>query len=131
MSKYLIRHRESGQDIVEYALVLPLLMLLLLGIVEFGLAVWHYDTVSNVAREVARCGIIYLNLVAPNSIEQCIDDSINQWGLGLGLVQADFQVTFPDDFIRVQVDYDYQPITGLILGGTLPMRSVTTMQNEY
>jgi hypothetical protein len=118
--------------VVEYALVLPQLLLILLGIVEFGIAIWQYDTLANAAREVARCGIIYTNLVAPNSIEQCIDTSIAQWGFGLNLVQADFQVTFPGDAIRVQLDHDYQPITGLILGGaTLPMRTVVTMENEY
>ena len=89
------------------------------------------DTLANAAREVARCGIIYNNLVAPNSIEQCIDNSIATWGLGLGLVPSDFQVTFSDDTIRVQLDYNYQPITGLVLGGTLPLRTVVTMQNEY
>ncbi len=69
MSKYFRHRAEKGQDLVEYALVLPVLMLLLLGIVEFGLAIWHYDTLANAGREVARCGIIYANLVAPNSIE--------------------------------------------------------------
>jgi Flp pilus assembly protein TadG len=131
MTRNAWHHSDRGQDIVEYALVLPLLLLLLIGIVEFGLAIWRYDTVANAGREVARCGIIYANLVAPNSIETCIDNSIERWGLGLGLTRDDFQVAITDDEIRVQVDYVHQPITGLVIGAALPMRTVTTMQNEY
>jgi Flp pilus assembly protein TadG len=131
MTKKAWHRSDRGQDIVEYALVLPLLMLLLLGIVEFGLAIWRYDTVSNAGREVARCGIIYANVSATNGIETCIDTAIAHWGLGLGLTQDDFQVTITDDEIRVQVDYEHQPITGLVIGAALPMRTVTTMQNEY
>ena len=134
MIKYFRHRAEKGQSIVEYALVLPLLMLLLLGIVEFGLAIWHYDTLANAGREVARCGIFYKNLVIPitsNSADVCIAKSIAQFGIGLNLAREDFQVTFTRDDIRVQVDYDYQPITGLIIGAALPLRTVTTMQNEY
>ena len=131
MKEYFRHRAERGQDLVEYALVLPVLMLLLLGIVELGLAIWHYDTLANAGREVARCGIIYANLVAPNSIDDCINDSIAHFGTGLGLAPEDFQVTITRDDIRVQVDHDFQPITGLIIGATLPLRTVTTMQNEY
>jgi len=47
-----------GQDLVEMALVLPLLLALLLGIVEFGVIIWRYNTVSNAAREGARAGVV-------------------------------------------------------------------------
>jgi hypothetical protein len=35
------------------------------------------------------------------------------------------------DAIRVQVDWQYQPVLGLILNAALPMRTVSTMRNEY
>lgn len=50
--------RSQGQDIVEMALILPLLLALLLGIAEFGVAVWRYNTVANAAREGARRGVV-------------------------------------------------------------------------
>jgi Flp pilus assembly protein TadG len=49
----------NGQEVVEYALILPLLMLLFLGIVEFGWAVLSYNTIANAAREGARFGIVH------------------------------------------------------------------------
>ncbi|MCW2925814.1 MAG: TadE family protein [Thermoleophilia bacterium] len=49
---------EAGQAMVEFALVLPVLCVLLFGIVEFGLAFWHYQMVSAAASEGARRGAI-------------------------------------------------------------------------
>jgi len=49
---------ESGQDLVEFALVLPVLALLIFGIIQAGILVWNYNTVSNAAREGARAGIV-------------------------------------------------------------------------
>ena len=40
------------------ALILPLLLALLLGIIEFGVAVMRYNTVANAAREGARAGVV-------------------------------------------------------------------------
>lgn len=45
---------EQGQAMVEMALVLPLLLLLLFGIIEMGRVGYAYITVSNAARSAAR-----------------------------------------------------------------------------
>ena len=46
--------REEGQAMVEFALVLPVLCLILFAIIQFGLAFWHYQMVSAAASEGAR-----------------------------------------------------------------------------
>jgi Flp pilus assembly protein TadG len=48
-----------GQSLVEFALVLPLLMLILLGIIQFGLIFNTQVTITNAAREGARAATIY------------------------------------------------------------------------
>lgn len=55
------RHREgdTGQALVEFAMVLLPLTLLLVGIVQFGFLFSAYVGVSNAAREAARAGTIY------------------------------------------------------------------------
>ena len=53
------RGSEKGQDLVEFALVTPLLVLILLGILEFSLVMFCYNSISNAAREAARYGIIH------------------------------------------------------------------------
>jgi Flp pilus assembly protein TadG len=51
------RHgQERGQDLVEYALVLPLFLFLAFSIIELSLLFFDYITVSNAAREGARAG---------------------------------------------------------------------------
>jgi Flp pilus assembly protein TadG len=54
------RRGEEGQGLVEFALVLTPLLLLLLGIVQFGFIFNAYITVTSAAREAARSGTIYV-----------------------------------------------------------------------
>ncbi|MDD3269408.1 MAG: pilus assembly protein [Syntrophomonadaceae bacterium] len=49
---------EHGQALVEMALVLPLLLLLFLGIFEFGRILGSYMLISNLSREGARYGVV-------------------------------------------------------------------------
>jgi Flp pilus assembly protein TadG len=49
---------EGGQAIVELALTLPLLMLILLGVFDFGLMFQQYEVVTNAAREGARLAVL-------------------------------------------------------------------------
>lgn len=49
--------KEKGQALVELAIVLPLLLMLLLGIVEFGRVGHAYLTLNHAAREGARAGV--------------------------------------------------------------------------
>lgn len=50
------RAAQSGQSVVELALIVPVFMLLLLGLLEFGMAFDHTITVSYATREGARTG---------------------------------------------------------------------------
>ena len=49
---------ERGQALVEFALILPIFVLLLVGIFDFGRAIYAYNTISNAAREAVRVGIV-------------------------------------------------------------------------
>ena len=53
-----LRKGEHGQALVEMALVLPLLLLLLFGVIEMGRVGYAYITVSNAAREGGRLATI-------------------------------------------------------------------------
>ena len=50
--------RPRGQALVEFALVFPVLILILLGIFEVGRAVFAYNTIGNAAREGARVAAV-------------------------------------------------------------------------
>ena len=50
------RPRQRGQSLVEFALVFPLFILLLAGMIDFGLGLYSYMTINNATRDAARLG---------------------------------------------------------------------------
>ncbi|MGE5292510.1 MAG: TadE/TadG family type IV pilus assembly protein [Micromonosporaceae bacterium] len=59
MRRLLIRRRgEQGQALVEFALVLPVFILLLVGLFDLGRAVYAFNTISNASREAVRVAIV-------------------------------------------------------------------------
>ena len=55
-----ITHRQSerGAELVEFALVFPLLLLVTLGMIDFGLLFQRYEVLTNAAREGARVSVL-------------------------------------------------------------------------
>jgi Flp pilus assembly protein TadG len=53
-----LRRSESGAEVIEFALTLPLLLLLVLGMIEFGFLFQEYEVVTNAAREGARIAVL-------------------------------------------------------------------------
>ena len=49
---------ERGAELIELALVLPILFLVIAGIVDFGLLMQRYLTINNAAREGARIAVL-------------------------------------------------------------------------
>jgi len=51
--------RSRGQAMVEFALVIPVFILLMVGIFDLGRVVWVNDTLATAAREAARFAIVH------------------------------------------------------------------------
>jgi Flp pilus assembly protein TadG len=88
----MIRRRQSaerGQSLVELALVLPVLVLVLVGIMDLGRAVYAYNTISNASREAARVAIV--NQTLGDVQAEAIKQSVN-----LGLTGADVSIAYGD-----------------------------------
>ena len=49
---------EAGAELVEFALVLPVLLLVFGGIIDFGLLLQRQQVVTNAAREGARLAVL-------------------------------------------------------------------------
>jgi Flp pilus assembly protein TadG len=60
-----IRHSESGQTLLEIALLLPMLVLLALGVVEFG----RYGYLGILVANAARAGTAYGTQTLPQSVD--------------------------------------------------------------
>lgn len=58
MEKKIIIKNQKGAALVEFAIVLPLLVLLVIGAIEFGILYYNKQVITNASREGARAGII-------------------------------------------------------------------------
>ncbi len=52
------RNGEAGAELIEFALVFPLLLMMILGIVDFSLMFQRYEVVTNAVREGARVAVL-------------------------------------------------------------------------
>jgi Flp pilus assembly protein TadG len=76
----------SGQGLVEFALVFPLIMLLLFGVIDFGRAIYAYNTLSDAARQADRTAIV-------NQTTAQIQDAGVGAAPALGLTRSDVCVS--------------------------------------
>lgn len=84
-----LHRRERGQALVEFALALPILILVLVGIFDGGRLVFAYHTVNNAAREAGREATV-------NQTEADIRARALQHAVALDLVPADVTVSYLD-----------------------------------
>ncbi|HYM15302.1 MAG TPA: TadE family protein [Dehalococcoidia bacterium] len=144
------RKLERGQSLAEFAVVLPLLMLLVFGVVEFGSVMKSYIQLTNASREAARYAALGSTAGAyPANCKSSGDATVVGracevlGGLKLANV-SNVAVTYPQGNVSgnkvvVTVTYVYHyftPVGGIIgfFGGesksTLTLNSSTTMRLE-
>jgi Flp pilus assembly protein TadG len=116
------RKKERGQAMVEFVLVLPIFLLLVFGIVDFGMGFNAWLTVTNSAREGARLGAVR----GTNAqITQRVQDTADTLDLANMTVTVTNAQGNPGESVVVDVDYDYTLITpldsvmGLVSGGSV------------
>lgn len=73
---------QEGAAAVEFALVLPLLVILLLGLIDFGHLFFSVNTITNAAREAARRAAVQDNAA---DAEEAADEAANQYLAPAGL----------------------------------------------
>ena len=114
---------EKGQSLVEYALVLPLLLLLIFGIVDFGRYFHAYLTVDHAGREAARAA----SIGSANVVDVAVQN-----GSSIGLTASHVQVTSADGEATIQIVYPITFVTPVIgsLIGTLSVVDTTIMRIE-
>jgi Flp pilus assembly protein TadG len=74
------RSQESGQSLLEFAMALPILLLLAIGTIEFGRAYYQYNTLSKAVRQAAR----YMSMHAYTSAERTIAQRMAIYGNAAG-----------------------------------------------
>jgi Flp pilus assembly protein TadG len=79
-----IKTNEQGQTMVEMAIVLPVLLVILIGIVQFGIAFNNYLTLTDAARAGARKAVVSHSASACVSQVQSSASDLKQSDLTVG-----------------------------------------------
>jgi len=62
-----MRERRRGQSLVEFAIVFPVLMLIVGGIIQFGIIFWGQNTLNQVVRDTGRWAATQTDCVAASA----------------------------------------------------------------
>ncbi len=127
------RGRKSrGQAVIEFALVLPILLLVLLGITEFGRAFWTLNVLTQAAREGARVAALGGNLEAVETrVEEVLNASRIDAASG-GITLAGPNPLDPDQTVTVSVTSNFEVLSRQVLPitGTIPLTGTAVMRFE-
>lgn len=103
---WFMNHKDRGAQLVEFALLAPLLIILLLGIIEFGYLFGQYNDIRHGAHEGARLAAVDDSSLGANTC--------NAMNLA-GTVTVDFELTGTDPGSQawVEVDWTVDSLSGL------------------
>ncbi|MHB1225596.1 MAG: TadE/TadG family type IV pilus assembly protein [Gemmatimonadaceae bacterium] len=115
------RRDDRGAAAVEFALVLPILVVLVFGIVDFGRALFAYNYLTSAVREGGRFAAVQGSASAEGAVRDRMTTYLGQLNsLALPPVPADKITSVPDDpgnpamarYITVSITgYELEPIT--------------------
>ena len=141
-----IRKAETGAALLETALVLPLVLLVSVGIFEFGRAYQTWQVVTNAAREAARVAVLPNGSLAvarerardyleSGQLPRAADANVTltpvtlDLGGGVTAAASSVTVTYPFEFIVLQ-PVARLVVSGSTLGGAFAMNTTAVMRNE-
>lgn len=99
-----------GQAAVEFALVLPFLLIMLVGIIEFGRAWNEHQVITDAAREAARKGAIWDESVTEQDIRDVAESALARAGIdpGTATIALDNWDGDAGEKLTVSIDLPYQ-----------------------
>jgi Flp pilus assembly protein TadG len=113
-------HRQRGAAVIEFALILPILLILLVGTIDASLALYDKAVITNASREGARAGIVARSPPLTDAqIQQIVQNYLQGALVSLGSTSALPAVQIQkgswkgDAILTVTVRYTFQ---GLGLG---------------
>jgi Flp pilus assembly protein TadG len=131
---------ERGAELIELAMVTPILLLVIGGIVDFGFLFRSWQVITNAAREGARVGVLpnyTCNANAGSDVVTRVNAYLDSSGVSGAVVQAVTSVTGGVTSCVVRVSLN-QPLPSLgVFGqffggnfGSVPLASTATMRTE-
>jgi hypothetical protein len=114
--------QEAGQTLVEFALVLPILLVMIFGLVDFGRAFYTWLLVTNAAREGARTAAVQLS---STQVDAAIIDAMGTLPTsGVLVIQKTNVQGDRGEPVTIELTYDFDYVTPIgalmsLFGGSL------------
>ena len=132
---------EKGAALVEFAIVLPLLLMLVFGMIEFSIMFYDKAVITNASREGARAGIVYdfPDRISTGDIETIVGNYCGGRLITFGSTNQETTTVIgpcinAGDTITVTVTYPYDflvlPNFVTTLTGPMDLSAVTIMRCE-
>ena len=125
------RRNRDGQSLVEFALSSVLFFSLIFGIIQFGLAIWQYNTVSSLAQEGARWASVRGSSsdvpATAAQLQAYVQSRSPGFAVTVTATPANPSAVAPGSTISVRVQSSFAPATGLVPSATLNLESTAKM----
>jgi Flp pilus assembly protein TadG len=124
---------ERGETLIEFALSITVFLMVLLGTMEFGILVFRYNMLSNLAQEGARRGIVCGHSTSLSTGECDIESFVRarsggiQPAVSVSWSAGSAASSMPGDTVTVQVSQTFSPLTRIVPMAALPISSTATM----
>jgi Flp pilus assembly protein TadG len=132
------RRDQRGASVVEFAIILPLIVWLIFGIMEIGFVLYDKNMITQASREGARAGVVFrVPAVTDDEIIEVVNNYLGTSLITFGEPQtATVTVTrnglSAGDPLKVTVSYTYTALVFSIasMGKKFNMVAETTMRIE-
>lgn len=113
------RHDRRGVAAIEFAIVAPLLIMMMFGMIMYGSWFWMAHSVQSMASEGARAAIAGLDPAEREQLARAFV-GLQVGDLGLDSAKAAVEVESTPNVIRVDIAYDASDHPLMALSGLIP-----------
>jgi len=123
----------NGQALAEFALVIPIVLLMFMGIFDLGRMIFAYNGISNAAREGARTAIVNQNRIAIEAEARAATTGLAASDVTVPIPAASCTAATIGSLISVNVQYAWKPLTPIIgnVVGPITLSATTAMPVEH
>ena len=125
---------------VEMVIVLPLLLMTLFAIMEFGVLFGRWQTVTNAAREGARTAVVFRTDCDVDAVRIEVKDVVKNYAAGIGITLTDTDITVAgvcgakntSSSVNVSVPYTFTILPGFApsVNPTIDLVGNSVIRNE-
>ncbi len=133
------RRTQAGTSVVEATIVFPLMLLLVFGIGEFGVAFTQWNSLTNAVREGARTGVVFRSPCVANDVTALVKTAVEDYASSSGIDPVNITTTISPTCLPTGTEFTvtatlpFNYIALDALAGLAPSKNLTArsvMRNE-